>query len=635
VADDIFVQAFVYLVAAVVAVPVAKRLGLGSVLGYLIAGFVIGPFGLGFVGDEGEDVLHFAEFGVVIMLFVIGLELQPQKLWNLRTSILGLGGLQVVLTAAIIGAATLALGYSWQIALAIGLILALSSTAIVLQTFNEKDLMRTEAGQNGFSVLLFQDIAVIPIIALLPLLAVNEMTDGEGHSADETLISGLSGYAQALVIIGVVVGLIGVGRFLLRPTFRFIASAGIREVFTAAALLIVVGITLLMTEVGLSPALGTFLAGVVLADSEYRHELEGDIEPFKGLLLGLFFISVGASIDLDVITEDWLNIALIVVGLVIVKLSVLYALGVRFGMGFDQRTIFAFALAQGGEFAFVLFSIAEEGGVLTDSLTSPLIAAVAISMAVTPLLLLLAEYVLLPNFGTKPTDERTPDAVDEENPVIMAGFGRFGNYVGRLLRANDVGVTVLDNNPDHIEVLRKLGIKSFYGDASRTDLLRAAGAEQARLIVLSMGDVDKQVELVHKIHHSFPHLTILARARDRRAATRLLNAGVEHVYRETLDSGLRMGTDALGMLGFRRHQAVRSARNFRYHDEYHLREMAELAGEDHTVPISEARERIALLEQTLRSDLEDDDLEKRDAGWDTESLRRDVASRSGLGREDD
>jgi len=634
VANDIFIQGFVYLLAAVVAVPIAKRFGLGSVLGYLIAGFIIGPFGLGLVGDEGEDVLHFAEFGVVIMLFVIGLELQPQKLWSLRRSILGLGGLQVLATTLIIAAATLALGYEWQIALAIGLILALSSTAIVLQTLSEKGLMRTEAGQNGFAVLLFQDIAVIPIIALLPLLAVAEADGGDSH-ADETLISGLPGYAQALAIVGVVAGLIVVGRFLLRPVFRFIASAGIREVFTAAALLIVVGIALLMGEFGLSPALGTFLAGVLLADSEYRHELEGDIEPFKGLLLGLFFISVGASIDLDVVTEDWVSIALIVIGLVLVKLAVLYALGVRFGMGFDQRTIFAFSLAQGGEFAFVLFSLAEEGGVLTAALTSPLIAAVAISMAVTPLLFLFAEYVLLPNFGTKETDDREPDAIDEENPVIMAGFGRFGNYVGRLLRANNVGVTVLDNNANHIEILRKLGIKSFYGDASRMDLLRSAGAEGATIIVLSMGDVEKQLELVDKIRHNFPHLAILARARDRRAATRLLNAGVEHVYRETLDSGLKMGTDALGMLGFRQHQAVRSARNFRYHDEYHLREMAELADDGHMAPISVARERLSLLEQTLRSDLEDGEDAERDAGWDTESLRRDVQSRSGLAGDGD
>ena len=619
-ADDIFVQAFIYLVAAVIAVPIAKRLGLGSVLGYLIAGFVIGPFGLGFVGSEGEDVLHFAEFGVVIMLFVIGLELQPSKLWNLRASILGLGGLQVAATTVLIGAATLAFGFSWQVALAVGLILALSSTAIVLQTFAEKGLMRTEAGQNGFSVLLFQDIAVIPIIALLPLLAVNDLAEADDHGS-ETLISDLPGYLQALAIVGVVVGLIMVGRFLLRPAFRFIAGAGIREVFTAAALLIVVGIALLMTEVGLSPALGTFLAGVVLADSEYRHELEGDIEPFKGLLLGLFFLSVGASIDLDVITGDWLKIVSIVVGLVAVKLVVLWALGARFGMGFDQRTIFAFSLAQGGEFAFVLFSIAHEGGVLTEAVTDPLIAAVAISMAVTPVLMLFAEYVLLPNLGTKTAEDREPDEVDEQNPVIMAGFGRFGNYVGRLLRANGVGVTVLDNNANHIEVLRKLGVKSFYGDASRMDLLRSAGAAEAKLIVLPMGDVDKQLELIHKIRHEFPDLIILARARDRRAATRLLNAGVEHVYRETLDSGLQLGTDALGMLGFRRHQALRSARSFRYHDEFHLREMAELAGEDDTIPISEARERLALLERTLQTDLEDDDQDSRDAGWDTDSLR--------------
>ena len=625
--SELFVEAFVYLLAAVVAVPVARRLGLGSVLGYLIAGVIIGPFVLGAVTTEGEDVLHFAEFGVVMMLFVIGLELQPEKLWRLRLPILGMGGTQVFATAVLIAAATLAFGFSWRVAVAVGLILALSSTAIVLQTFQEKDLMRTEAGQNGFSVLLFQDIAVIPIIALLPLLAVSGIAEGDGH-ADETLVSGLPAWGQALAVLAAIAAVLFGGRYLLRPIFRFIAGAGVREVFTAAALLIVVGIALLMTEVGLSPALGAFVAGVVLADSEYRHELEGDIEPFKGLLLGLFFISVGAQIDFDVIGGTPLEIAGVVVGLVLLKIAVLWAIGYRFGMGFDQRAIFAFSLAQGGEFAFVLLSLSEQEGVLESGVTDPLVGAVAISMAITPLLLLVAEHLILPRYGTRTEERREPDAVDVRNRVIMAGFGRFGNYVGRLLRANGVGVTVLDSNPDHIEVLRKLGIKSFYGDATRVDLLGAAGAEEAELIVLSMGDVDTQIELVEKIRAHFPQLTILARARGRREATRLLNAGVEHVYRETMDSGLALGTDALALLGFRKHQAMRSARTFRYHDEFHLRDMAEMAGDDHLPPISEARARLALLEQTLQADREDAQGAERDAGWDTESLREDASARA-------
>ncbi|MDH3258851.1 MAG: monovalent cation:proton antiporter-2 (CPA2) family protein, partial [Deltaproteobacteria bacterium] len=402
--EGFFYQAFVYLSAAVISVPLAKRLGLGSVLGYLIAGFIIGPFGLALIGKEGQDVMHFAEFGVVMMLFLIGLELQPSLLWRLRGPILGTGGLQVCVTTAVIASLGMVLGLPFQSALAVGMTLALSSTAIVLQTLNEKGLIRTDAGQSAFSVLLFQDIAVIPMLALMPLLAVKGagvVTDVQVSHGSTTWVEGLPGWGQALVVASVIAAIIIAGLFLVRPVFRTVARTGLRELFTAAALLLVIGIALLMSKIGLSPALGTFLAGVVLANSEYRHELEGDIEPFKGLLLGLFFISVGASIDFSLISSSPALIGMLVGGLILIKFIILLILGRVFKMGIDQNMLFAFALAQGGEFAFVLFSFAVQNNVISDSLANPLIAAVALSMALTPLLLLINEKIVQPRFGTK------------------------------------------------------------------------------------------------------------------------------------------------------------------------------------------------------------------------------------------
>ncbi|MCC6831887.1 MAG: cation:proton antiporter [Thermoleophilia bacterium] len=618
-ADGPFAQAFVYLLAAVVAVPVARRLGLGSVLGYLVAGVVIGPYALGFVGTEGEDVLHFAEFGVVMMLFLIGLELEPARLWRLRVPILGLGGLQVALTALVVAVGAGVAGQDVRAAIAIGLILSLSSTAIVLQTFQEKGLMGTEAGQNGFSVLLFQDIAVIPMLALLPLLATVDAAGGDGGDAP---LRELPGWGQALAVLAAVALIVLAGRFLLRPVFRFIAGAGIREVFTAAALLIVVGIALLMDTVGLSPALGTFVAGVVLADSEYRHELEGDIEPFKGLLLGLFFIAVGAGIDFGVLGDDPLRIAGIVAGLVAAKAAVLLALGVRFRMGVDQRTLFALALAQGGEFAFVLLATARQQGVLDATTVSTLVGAVAVSMAVTPLLLLVAEGVLLPRIGPARAERPEADAIDTEHPVIIAGFGGFGSTVGRFLRANGVDATVLDADPGHVEALRRLGLKVFYGDASRLDLLRAAGAERARLLIIALGDGEEAGELVRNVRRHFPDLRVMVRAHDRTGAYRAINDGVDDVYRESLDTALRMGTDALAALGRSRYQAVRAARTFRWHDERHLRELAAVT--DRKQHVSEARARIRAIEEAMLGDGEAI-LAEVDAGWDNTSLRRESA----------
>ena len=624
-----FYQAFVYLSAAVVAVPIAKRLGLGSVLGYLLAGMVIGPFGLGLIGEEGQDVMHFAEFGVVMMLFVIGLELRPRLLWRMRGPILGVGGLQVGLTTLVLGGAGMAVGLPWQTALAIGMTLALSSTAIVLQTLNEKGLMQTDGGQSAFAVLLFQDIAVIPILALMPLLAVSgsgmdeaaHATGGYGTDAAvqaSTWVEGLPAWEQTLLVLLAVGSIVIGGRYLMRPVFRMIARTRLRELFTATALLLVIGIALLMTQVGLSPALGTFVAGVVLANSEYRHELESEIDPFKGLLLAVFFIAVGASVDFQLIqTEPQLILGILAV-LMVVKFAVLFALGHGFRMGLDQNFLFAFALAQGGEFAFVLFSFATQNRVIPEDITAPLIAAVAVSMALTPVLMLVNEKLIQPRFGTRESTERRPDDIHSESAVIIAGFGRFGSIVGRFLRANGIQPTVLEYNSDRVELLRKLGLEVYYGDASRKDLLEAAGAERARLLVIALEEHERALSIVDTVQKHFPHLTILARAAGRPEAYELLDRGVEHVYRETLDTSLRTGVDVLRLLGRRAYTGHRSARLFRRHDEESVRDLGKMR-HDRKAYFSEARERIKSLEELLLTEV-DGPAEERDAGWDTESL---------------
>ncbi|MGB3613491.1 MAG: monovalent cation:proton antiporter-2 (CPA2) family protein, partial [Elainellaceae cyanobacterium] len=523
--DSFFFQAFIYLLAAVLSVPVAKRLGLGSVLGYLIAGVIIGPFVLGLVGGgQQEDVMHFAEFGVVLMLFIIGLELQPSLLWRMRGPILGLGGLQVALTTGAIAGAALLFGLAWPMALAVGMIFALSSTAIVLQTLEEKGMLKTEAGQSAFSVLLFQDIAVIPMLALLPLLAPTEAQAAQGSIILVAAQEGASrpGWQQTLLVMGVVGGIIVAGRFLMRPVFRFIADTRLREIFTATALLLVIGITLLMQLVGLSPALGTFVAGVVLAENEYRHELETNIEPFKGLLLGLFFISVGASINFNILFQQPLLILGLVAGLMAIKAVILFVLGRGFRLTPSSNALFALALAQGGEFGFVLFSFAEQNRVLPANITAPLVVVVALSMALTPLVLIVNERVIQPRFRA-PRVEKEADTIDDgETPVIIAGFGRFGQIVGRLLIANGFEATVLDHDASHIELLRRFGHKVFYGDSSRVDLLHAAGAEHAKLFVVAIDDPDRALKTVDLVQKHFPHLTILARASDRRHAYALI-----------------------------------------------------------------------------------------------------------------
>ncbi|UBF25285.1 glutathione-regulated potassium-efflux system protein KefC [Kovacikia minuta CCNUW1] len=628
---DFFFQAFIYLMAAVLSVPIAQRLGLGSVLGYLIAGVIIGPFGLRLVGQEGEDVMHFAEFGVVMMLFLVGLELQPSLLWRLRLPILGLGGLQVLVTAAVFAVIGIGLRVSWQMSLAVGLILAMSSTAIVLQTLNEKGLTKTEAGQASFSVLLFQDIAVIPILALMPLLAIKDgavsLVAANGvifAAAEQTAEQGaaLPAWQQALLVMGTVVGIILGGRFLTPPVFRFIATTRLREIFTATALLLVIGIALAMQQVGLSPALGTFVAGVVLAENEYRHELESDIEPFKGLLLGLFFIAVGASINFNLLIQQPLLILALVIGLAIVKFGVLFILGRFFRMDLSQSFLFAFALAQGGEFAFVLFSFATQNRVLTPTVAGPLVAAVALSMMLTPLLMTMNDRFVQPHFAVS-EDEREADEIDDnENPVIIAGFGRFGQIVGRLLLANGCQITVLDHSPTQIDLLRRFEWKVFYGDASRIDLLHAAGAAQAKLLVVAIDDREKILDIVNLTRKHFPHLKVLARAIDRRHAYELIRRGVEVVQRETFSSALDMGVEALKLLGVRSYKANRAARTFKSHDEEAMYEIAVTEADDSAI-LARSRQLAHDLEQLLQSDNRDL-IGEDDRAWDISELRKDA-----------
>jgi monovalent cation:proton antiporter-2 (CPA2) family protein len=631
--EGFFYQALVYLAAAVVSVPIAKRLGLGSVLGYLLAGVAIGPYGLGLVGEEGQDVLHFAEFGVVLMLFLIGLELEPSRIWRLRAPILGLGSLQVGVTTLVLTAIGLALGVDWKVALAVGVILSLSSTAIVLQTLQEKGLLKTGGGRSAFSVLLFQDIAVIPILALLPFLAassfVEPAAEASGHS---TWVEGLPGWMEGLAVLAAVALVVLGGRYLLQPIFRFIARADLRELFTAAALLLVIGTAMLMTKVGVSAALGTFLAGVVLARSEFRHELESDIEPFKGLLLGLFFISVGAAVDFDLIAEQPALILELMAVLIVAKFVVLFVLGRVFKMSLDQNLLFAFSLAQAGEFAFVLFSFSVQSGVVDSSLASMLIAVTALTMAATPVLMLLNEKIVQPRFGTRESDDRDADEIDESNPVIIAGFGSFGSIVGRLLLANGIGTTVLEIDSDRVDLLRKLGLKVFYGDASRADLLQAAGANEAQLLVIAVEEPEKVRQIVEIAEKDFPHLKLLVRANNRREAYELYDMGVERVFRDKLDSSLRLGVDALRHLGIRGYRAMRAAQKFRKHDEIAVRELAGMHHEK-KLYINEARRRIQDLEQLLLSEM-DVTGEERDAGWDTESLREEFADQTEVSSRD-
>ncbi|SEG23913.1 monovalent cation:proton antiporter-2 (CPA2) family protein [Vibrio hangzhouensis] len=551
-----FLQAFVYLVAAVIAVPIAKRLGLGSVLGYLMAGVVIGPI-IGLVGEETTTIQHFAEFGVVMMLFLVGLELEPKMLWGMRHKLVGLGGIQVGGTALLVMGIALVFGQVWTVALTIGLIFALSSTAIVLQTFHEKGLTKTEGGKSAFSVLLFQDIAVIPMLAFIPLLALPELIEkaqgaldqASEHHDELSLVAGLPGWVYGLIIMASIAIVVVGGHYLSRPLFRFVASSGLREIFTATALMLVIGIAALMSLVGLSPALGTFLAGVVLANSEFRHELESNIDPFKGLLLGLFFITVGAGINFGILFSDFFMIIGLTLGVMLLKAAVLYLLAMIFKINNSDRWLFTLSLAQAGEFGFVLLSFSVQNHVLPTDVSEILSLVVALSMFFTPGLFILFDKVILPRFE-QASNEREADTVDEKGSVLIAGIGRFGQIINRLLVANDVKTVVLDIRAEQVDLMRQIETKAFFGDATKPDILHTAGIEEVKLLVIAIDNKESSVELVKYVKHTYPHVKILTRAYDRGHGYQLKQAGADYIESETYHSALELGSKTMKCLGF-------------------------------------------------------------------------------------
>lgn len=545
----------IFLGAAVIAVPLSKRLGLGSVLGYLAAGAVIGPWGMGLVNDV-ESILHFGEFGVVLLLFLIGLELQPSRLWTMRRPVFGLGGAQVVLSTAIISGAVYLMGLPWQGALAIGLSLSLSSTAFALQIMAEKGHLTSRYGRTAFSMLLFQDIAAIPIIALVPLLG------------GAKTMSGADLWIDGLTIAGVIAAVIIVGRYLLRFVLSNIAETGLREIFTACGLLMVVGTALLMQSIGLSMALGAFIAGVLLADSEFRHALEADIEPFKGLLLGLFFIAVGMSVNFGLLATHFLVVMALVVGLVAVKASVLWGLGGRIGLQGAARRNLAIAISQGGEFAFVILGIAVGAGALARGNADLAILVVTLSMVTTPLLFLVSGRLF--KVPAQPIPEETIPT-ENEHPVIIAGFGRFGQIIGRMLRAKRIGFTALELDPNQINFVARYGNKIYYGDSTRFDVMHAAGAADAKVLVLAVDDAEQSIRTAELVRRRFPNLTVIARARDRQHAYKLMEQGVGHVIRETFHSGIEAGRLTFESIGFATKDAKHFAELFRDHDERRLK----------------------------------------------------------------
>ena len=627
--QDFFLQALIYLGAAVVSVPLAKKLGLGSVLGYLLAGIIIGPFVLGLVGNNAGEIMHFAEFGVVLMLFIIGLELEPSLLWRMRRSIFGLGGLQVLITALVITAVALLMNFQINRAIAIGLILALSSTAIVLQTLSEKGLMRNIAGKSAFSVLLFQDMAVIPILALLPIIA----TLGHPASLSESTLSNIGevakmpGWLQLLIIIGAIISIVIIGRFIARHIFRLIAETGLHEVFVALALLMVIGIALAFDAIGLSPALGTFIAGVVLADSEYRHELETTIDPFKGLLLGLFFISVGASINFHLFIENPLQIIAFVVLLIFIKFLILLALGRAFKLKKGFEFLFAFLLAQSSEFSFVLISFSKQNQLFDERTSSLLLLVVTLSMAISPLLLIFNDKAVSPILARWQNKLEYDEVEEQENPVILAGFGRFGLVIGRILLANNFKVTILDNNPSNVEVLRKYGFKLYFGDVKRPQLLENAGIKNARMLILSMAEHDEALKIAEYVREKYPQVKILARAKDIFHVFEFFKLDVATVQREMFESAAELGTKALVELGFTKYEAYRATRTFKHHEDQVTGELYKHWLEDHNEFIRESRRFREQVSETLQAE-KNYSIHETDCAWDADSLKDEALKNS-------
>ncbi len=627
--DSILFEATLYLVAMVVAVPLSVRLGLGSVLGYLIAGIALAPI-LRRTGADPHDLQHVAEFGVVMMLFLIGLELNPKGLWEMRHRLVGQGGAQLLLSTAVIGGGAYVLGLVWQQSLAVGLIFALSSTAIVLQTLTEKNLLRTTGGRSAFSVLLTQDIAVIPMLALMPLLATAPTAsfteDGSiARASAETvetglsLVAGLPAWAVTLITLAAVGAVIAGGRYLTRPLFQFIHMARLREMYTAVALVIVVGIAFLMVLVGLSPALGAFVAGVVLANSEFKHELEANIEPFKGLLLGLFFISVGASIHFDVLWSNLLPIIGLTLAVMVSKGLILYAIGRGFGLRGRDEWLFTLSLAQAGEFGFVLISFAVGQHVLPRHVADILLLVVALSMLLTPLFFIL--YEVLSKMSKDAAEDEKPEAdeIDEQESIIIAGTGRFGQVVNRMLQLAGFKTVVLDADLSTIQLLRRFGVHGYFGDPTRPELLHAAGIDHAKVLVVAMDGKEDVVKLVRYARRRRPDLHIVARAYDRVHTYELYQAGANDIVREMFDSSLRAGRYVLENMGLTEYEAHEMELAFYRHDRQTLRELAELWQpgvplSDNEAYVARARELNNTLETALATQADADDVPEEEAG---------------------
>jgi CPA2 family monovalent cation:H+ antiporter-2 len=613
--ETVLLLASVYLGAAVVIVPLAARLGLGSVLGYLAAGILVGPV-LNLAGGEAKDLQHLAEFGVVMMLFLIGLELEPRMLWDMRHRLLGLGGAQVVLTIAAVGGVLLAFGYPWQVALVLGMILSLSSTAIVLQTLSEKGLMRSPGGRSAFAVLLTQDIAVVPMLALVPLLALSPeittatfgVTDA-GHGEDMArLIDGLPAWAAALATLGMVGAIIAAGHYLSRPVFRYVHASHLPEMGTFIALLMVAGIAVLMSLVGLSPALGTFVAGVVLANSEFRHQIESDIKPFKGLLMGLFFMTVGVGIEMQVLAQSPLVIGGAVLALLAIKAAVLVALTVPFRIHGRDRWLFALSLAQAGEFGFLLVSMAQGEGILPAAVAQTTLMVISLSMLATPALFLLADLVA--RRLAAPAAAHTPDTIEEKGRVIIAGIGRFGQVVNRLVRTAGAQTVVLDSDMSTIETLRRFGTKGYFGDPTRPDLLEAAGLLTADVLVVAVDSKAAALAIVRHARHVRPDIRIVARAYDRIHTYELYQAGADDIVRELFDSSIRAGRYVLESIGFTEYEASLISRTYFRMDRAAVKDLAQLwqpgqPVERNQAYIDRARQLDSDLETAIIADLDE------------------------------
>ena len=604
--DSFLLQAIIYLGSALVCVPLAKKAGLSSVLGYIFAGVLIGPYVLGLIGQKGEDLMHFAEFGVVMMLFLIGLELEPKKFWKMRKFILGMGSFQLVFTSVVLTLLMISIiGWDWQTSLAVSLALTLSSTAIVLQTLNEKNLINTSAGRSSFAVLLFQDIAVIPILALIPLLAVSGETMAKSNH--EIITEGLPSWLQTLIVIGAI-GLIALlGKYVINPLLKIVAKTRLQELFTATALLLVMGVSYLMELVGLSPALGAFLSGVVLANSEFRHQLEGDIAPFKGLLLGLFFIGVGASVNFPLIVEEPVFILLFVVGLTLIKFIILFILGKIYKKSWDQNLLFSFVMSQAGEFGFVVISFSTQLQIIDSEISSIIMAVIAISMLLTPFLLLFNERVLEPKIGTKfkIKKENTSNLASDihgESEVVIVGFGHFGGTIGRMLKANNIKPVILDHDSERVEVLRKMGYEVYYGDATRIEVLKAAGIEKAKLFIAAVDNPGINITLASLVKKNFPHIKVMTRARNRYDAYEFIDIGVNDYYRDTLYSAVTLGVDALVALGLRKYTATRQGYRFIKYDTDTTKKLA-AKRHDQKAYFTTLKQEIEMQEALLKNDL--------------------------------